>query len=407
MGDSSLESTEQVLSTPFLSQVPPSMDSHIWGFLQPLSPALKRIDFWKSLSVYDIGRNPDVNIIILPGLKISAYGKKKKSTSPAAPPFHAQPHYTHAGSKHARISWDGQSNKHATVILQDLSSNGTFINGVKIEKGKSRIVRDGNELAFGFPLPQLENDGREDYRFVFRLVTAGLETEGIHAHYDIGAQLGAGGFACVYRAMHRQTGKWYALKIIKAAKIKASSQKRALEVRRATAFAREITILKRLVHPNICQFKEAFIHDSDDNISLVLELVDGGDLLDYILSRKGLSESSAKGITSQICEAMAYVHAKGIAHRDLKPENLLLTRDDPPIVKIADFGLAKVVDSLTAFRVRPLTNDFLFSPFMMIHLKTMCGTCSFIAPEVVNQNETEGYTHLVDSWSVGVIVFSM
>lgn len=127
MGDSSLESTEQVLSTPFLSQVPPSMDSHIWGFLQPLSPALKRIDFWKSLSVYDIGRNPDVNIIILPGLKISAYGKKKKSTSPAAPPFHAQPHYTHAGSKHARISWDGQSNKHATVILQDLSSNGTFV----------------------------------------------------------------------------------------------------------------------------------------------------------------------------------------------------------------------------------------------------------------------------------------
>lgn len=46
-----------------------------------------------------------------------------------------------------------------------------------------------------------------------------------------------------------------------------------------------------------------------------------------------------------------YIHSKGIAHRDLKPENVLLTKDDPPIVKVADFGLAKVVDSLTVLRV--------------------------------------------------------
>lgn len=97
----------------------------------------------------------------------------------------------------------------------------------------------------------------------------------------------------------------------------------------------------------------------------------------------------------------------GIAHRDLKPENLLLTKDDPPIVKIADFGLAKVVDSLTAFRVRLLENYSLFSAFMISHLQTLCGTSSYIAPEVINQSNNEGYTHLVDSWSVGVIVFSM
>jgi ser/thr/tyr protein kinase RAD53 len=46
-----------------------------------------------------------------------------------------------------------------------------------------------------------------------------------------------------------------------------------------------------------------------------------------------------------------YIHSKGIAHRDLKPENVLLTAHDPPIVKVADFGLAKVVDSLTVLRV--------------------------------------------------------
>ncbi|KAF7978399.1 hypothetical protein HWV62_799 [Athelia sp. TMB] len=376
--DDSLESLQSIGSTPLLPPVPQSIDSHIWGFLQPYSPALKRVDLWKSLPVYDIGRTMEGNVIILPGLKIS--------------------------SKHARISWDGHTGGQATVILRDLSSNGTFINGVKIGKGRSRILRDGHELAFGCPLPQLGN-GEQDYRryrhvcalpfrlskytgFVFRLVTAGMASEGIHVHYDFGPQLGAGGFACVYKAIHRETGKWYAVKVIKAPRIQARSKKTALEACKATAFAREITIMGRLVHPNICQLKEAFISDSDNTINLVLELIDGGDLLDYIASRNGISESVAKGITSQICDAMAYVHSEGIAHRDLKPENILLTKDDPPIVKVADFGLAKAVDSLTAFR-------------------TLCGTSSYLAPEVVNQSENEGYTNLVDSWSVGVIVFSM
>jgi serine/threonine/tyrosine protein kinase RAD53 len=84
---------------------------------------------------------------------------------------------------------------------------------------------------------------------------------------------------------------------------------------------------------------------------------------------------------------LSYIHSKGITHRDLKPENVLLTRDNPPLIKVADFGLAKVVDSLTM-------------------LRTMCGTPSYLAPEVVT-DAPDGYDNLVDSWSVGVIVFSM
>ena len=106
-----------------------------------------------------------------------------------------------------------------------------------------------------------------------------------------------------------------------------------------------------------------------------------------------------------------YVHALGIAHRDLKPENVLLTDDNPPVVKVADFGLAKVIDSMTMLRVRA----------MALHFKgrnrrvdarecgqTMCGTPAYLAPEVVNQSPgQEGYNQSVDSWSVGVIVFAM
>jgi serine/threonine protein kinase len=57
-------------------------------------------------------------------------------------------------------------------------------------------------------------------------------------------------------------------------------------------------------------------------------------------------------------DSAQYIHSKGIAHRDLKPENVLLTKDDPPVVKVADFGLAKVVDSLTVLRVS--TSSFWF-----------------------------------------------
>ena len=90
-----------------------------------------------------------------------------------------------------------------------------------------------------------------------------------------------------------------------------------------------------------------------------------------------------------MCDALSYVHSMGICHRDLKPENVLLTADEPPMVKVADFGLAKVIDSMTM-------------------LRTMCGTPVYLAPEVVNQTpDNEGYDQVVDSWSVGVIVFSM
>lgn len=100
------------------------------------------------------------------------------------------------------------------------------------------------------------------------------------------------------------------------------------------------------------------------------------------------AEDESREIAHMVCDALSYLHQKGIAHRDLKPENLLLTSGKNPLCKIADFGLAKLQDSKT-------------------HLMTMCGTPSYLAPEVVLQGaEQAGYSFAVDSWSLGVIIYS-
>jgi len=361
--DANEDSQEQTQSTQQASQpVNTDLDGHLWGYLQPCSSALTRIDFWKIHPRYTIGRNIQENQVVLPGFKIS--------------------------NLHCTITWDGKDSHPSNVVVLDLSSNGTFINGVKIGKNQTRILREGHEIAFGTTVPQPANGGLEDYRFVYRHTAAGPPTTGLYAHYDLSTELGKGSFATVMKAISRATGKWYAVKMIHDKSVRSPGEQHHGQNSRRAAFAREISIMENLKHPNICELKEVFYQEDNNDISLVLELVEGGDLLEHILSRNGLPEQETKHITYQMCDALAYIHARGVAHRDLKPENVLLTRDDPPIVKVADFGLAKAVDSLTM-------------------LRTMCGTPSYLAPEVVKQDNGEGYDNVVDSWSVGVIVFSM
>ncbi|KAI8972182.1 Pkinase-domain-containing protein [Trametes punicea] len=365
--DSVTQSTQQqTQSTQEASQPDYVVDAHLWGFLIPCSANLRRIDFQKLKPKYQIGRNTEQhkNDIILPGMKISNF--------------------------HCIIEWDGDESPRSAVKVTDLSSNGTFINGEKIGKGHFKVLRDGNEIAFGTCVPQPANGGLEDYRFVYRHMASGPPSRGLHRYYDLIHELGKGSFATVMKALHKEEGKLYAVKMIQANKLRKGLSNASLNgvqtTDKSNNFAREINILERLQHPNICQLKEVFFEAY--SINLVLEWVPGGDLLDYILKRNGLQESEAQHLTYQICDALAYVHSQGIAHRDLKPENVLLTDDQPPIVKVADFGLAKVIDSMTM-------------------LRTMCGTPVYLAPEVVNQAPNEGYDQVVDSWSVGVIVFSM
>jgi serine/threonine protein kinase len=113
---------------------------------------------------------------------------------------------------------------------------------------------------------------------------------------------------------------------------------------------------------------------------LVLELVEGGELFDFVVDRgcNGLPEDSAREIFRQIVDAVAYLHAKNISHRDLKPENILLAKKPvdehgPFEVKLSDFGLSRLVGA-TSF------------------MQTMCGTPSYLAPEVLGgEGSDKGY----------------
>ncbi|WVR03405.1 hypothetical protein IAU60_000396 [Kwoniella sp. DSM 27419] len=274
-------------------------------------------------------------------------------------------------------SWkDGEAEPE--VWIEDLkSSNGTFVNGNRVSP--RRLLRHGDEVSLGHA-GTLEN---HDVRYIFRSVGSRgvkLEQEGSKAHDVVGAvyeryqilgRLGKGTFAEVRKAVDVESGALRAVKQI--IKHRFAGNQKTMNL-----FHREIEISRSLQHENICRLIDYF--EDPQHICLVLEYVDGGDLLDYIMNWPselggGLPEDDAADLSVQIVRGMAYT-------------NILLTATTPPIVKIADFGLAKMVHAETM-------------------LTSMVGTPQYLAPEVVMQTKQQpGYENVVDSWSVGIIVYS-
>jgi calcium/calmodulin-dependent protein kinase I len=148
----------------------------------------------------------------------------------------------------------------------------------------------------------------------------------VEQFYKIGDELGKGGCATVYRCTELATGQIWALKRLVKDEVDA------------VRLAREISIMRQLSHPSILKMKEAF--DSDESIDLIMQLADGGELFDKIISKGHFSEQEAAVVVTQLMEGIRYMHRKHIAHRDLKPENILVHGEDE--IKIADFGLSNV-----------------------------------------------------------------
>ncbi|WVQ93923.1 hypothetical protein IAU59_001001 [Kwoniella sp. CBS 9459] len=287
-----------------------------------------------------------------------------------------------SGSSSATVqSWkDGEAEPE--VWIEDLkSSNGTFVNGARVTT--RRLLQHGDEVSLGHA-GTLDN---HDVRYIFRSVgSKGMKlgqngskapdmVGAVYERYQVLDRLGKGTFAEVRKAVDVETGALRAIKQIIKHRFAGNEKTLAL-------FHREIEISRSLEHENICRLLDYY--EDPQHICLVLEYIDGGDLLDYIMNwpsetGAGLPEDHAADLTVQICRAMAYT-------------NILLTKetdDSPPMVKIADFGLAKMVHAETM-------------------LTSMVGTPQYLAPEVVMQTRQQpGYENVVDSWSVGIIVYSM
>jgi serine/threonine protein kinase len=148
--------------------------------------------------------------------------------------------------------------------------------------------------------------------------------------------LGTGNFAVVKFGVERATGKRVAIKIIDKRRFMAQAASRKDKI------LDEVNILKELDHPNIIRIFDVF--DTEKTLYIVLELVTGGDLLEFIMEVRAIPEERARSLFLQMASALAYLHSKGIAHRDLKPENLLLLDKKHDRIKVTDFGLSKVLD---------------------------------------------------------------
>ncbi|KAJ5217500.1 uncharacterized protein N7469_011125 [Penicillium citrinum] len=250
------------------------------------------------------------------------------------------------------------------AMLEDLSSNGTFVNDAIVGRNKNRELEDGDEVSI-----------LGEARFVFRYPRT-RDTHGFRQQYRILQQLGKGHFATVYLCVERATGKQYAVKVFE--KRPGDSQKTQGE-----ALQQEIALLMGVNHPNLLCLKDTF--DENDGAYLVLELAPEGELFNLIVNKQKLSEAETRHLFRQLFDGLKYLHDRGIVHRDIKPENILLA-DTKMTVKLGDFGLAKIIgeDSFTT---------------------TLCGTPSYVAPEILQETKRRRYTKAVDVWSLGVVLY--
>ncbi|XWS50281.1 hypothetical protein CRYUN_Cryun12cG0074700 [Craigia yunnanensis] len=198
------------------------------------------------------------------------------------------------------------------------------------------------------------------------------------AKFELGKEIGRGhfGYTCWAKGKKGELkGQSVAVKIISKAKMTTAIS--IEDVRR------EVKILKVLSsHKHMIKLHDAF--EDANNVYIVMELCEGGELLDRILSRGGrYTEGDAKNIVEQILSVVAFCHLQGVVHRDLKPENFLFTtRDEDAPIKIIDFGLSDFI------RPDQRLND-------------VVGSAYYVAPEVLHRS----YSVEADMWSVGVITY--
>ncbi|XP_042060603.1 CDPK-related protein kinase-like isoform X2 [Salvia splendens] len=203
-------------------------------------------------------------------------------------------------------------------------------------------------------------------------------SKNFYSKYEVGEEVGRGHFGFTCKAKFKKgelKGQEVAVKVIPKAKMTTAI---AIEDVR-----KEVKILRALTgHINLIQFYDAY--EDHDNVYVVMELCEGGELLDKILLRGGkYTEDDAKLVMIQILNVVSFCHLQGVVHRDLKPENFLFTsKEEDSTLKAIDFGLSDFV------KPDERLNDIV-------------GSAYYVAPEVLHR----AYSTEADVWSIGVIAY--
>jgi len=202
----------------------------------------------------------------------------------------------------------------------------------------------------------------------------------LEGRYRILERIARGGMSTVYAAVDERLDRLVAVKVMSA----ALSADPAFSDR----FAREARAAARLTHLNVVSVYDqgAEVAPDGHHVFLVMELVEGRTLRELLRERGRLTPAEAISIMEPVLSALSAAHRAGLAHRDVKPENILLSDDG--IVKVADFGLARAVESdPTATRTG-----------------LMMGTVAYCAPEQISKGSTDPRS---DVYSAGIVLFEL
>lgn len=200
---------------------------------------------------------------------------------------------------------------------------------------------------------------------------SGCRRSGLINGFELGTVLGRGKFGEVFLGRHQATGFIAAIKKIEKAKVK--------EFKMLEQFVQEIRLHSSLDHPNIVKFYGVF--EEGESIYLVMELLNGGTLFDYLNEVACLPIREAVEYLRDVIEALSHMHDKSIAHRDIKPENIVISSEG--VAKLCDFGWSAVVETSR---------------------KTYCGTFDYAPPEIL---ERKSYDTSIDIWCIGVLTYEL
>ena len=209
--------------------------------------------------------------------------------------------------------------------------------------------------------------------------------------------IGRGAFGEVHVCRNKKTDEIVAVKKIKKEVLDNKNQ--VIHIKNEQLF------MSKVKSPWIVELKASF--QDYDYLYLVMEFLQGGDLMNILIKKNVLNEEEARFYVAEIVLAIESIHKLDCIHRDIKPDNVLI--DKSGHIKLTDFGLSKISDKIFQNNFQKnlnLNNNNIKDNGKPSHNKnySCVGTAYYVAPEVLNK---KGYGPEVDWWSLGVIFFEM